>query len=86
MVFQTTIPVTIGMLFTRWNLGFMDALAVVLGSGGLVYLMLMSDKPLQGTISVTRRGLLCRLHRNGNTHRLIPLDLRPVRHWFGLFK
>ncbi|MDQ3796283.1 MAG: hypothetical protein M3294_01555 [Pseudomonadota bacterium] len=48
MVFQTTIPVTIGLLFTRWNLGFMDALAVALGSGGLVYLMLVSDKPLQG--------------------------------------
>jgi hypothetical protein len=38
MIFQTTIPVTIGLLFTRWNLGFMDALAVALdlGSGGLV--------------------------------------------------
>lgn len=50
MVFQTTIPVTIGLLFTQWNLEFMDALAVVLGlmSGGLVYLMLLGGKPLQG--------------------------------------
>ena len=48
MVFQSTIPVTLGVLFTPWVLGplnlFSAALALV--SGALVYLALRSEGPL----------------------------------------
>jgi cation:H+ antiporter len=48
MVFQSTIPVTLGVLFTPWVLGplnlFSAALALV--SGALVYLALRREGPL----------------------------------------
>ncbi len=48
MVFQSTIPVTLGVLFTPWELGplalFSAALALV--SGGLVYVALRREGPL----------------------------------------
>ncbi len=49
MMFQSTIPVTFGILFTPWNLAPLDMLAVALAlaSGGLVYLMLKRSKKLQ---------------------------------------
>ena len=42
MIFQSTIPVTFGILFTPWTLGALDLFAVALGlaSGGLVYLLI----------------------------------------------
>jgi cation:H+ antiporter len=42
MMFQSTIPVAFGVLFTPWNLAPLDLFAVVLAlaSGGLVYLTL----------------------------------------------
>jgi cation:H+ antiporter len=42
MMFQSTIPVAFGILFTPWNLAPLDLFAVVLAlaSGGLVFLML----------------------------------------------
>jgi cation:H+ antiporter len=42
MIFQSTIPVTFGVLFTPWTLGALDLFAVALGlaSGGLVYLLI----------------------------------------------
>jgi cation:H+ antiporter len=42
MMFQSTVPVAFGVLFTPWNLAPLDLFAVVLAlaSGGLVYLML----------------------------------------------
>jgi cation:H+ antiporter len=42
MMFQSTVPVAFGVLFTPWNLAPLDLLAVVLAlaSGGLVYLTL----------------------------------------------
>jgi cation:H+ antiporter len=42
MMFQSTIPVTFGILFTRWDLAPLDILAVGLAllSGGLLYLVL----------------------------------------------
>jgi cation:H+ antiporter len=42
MIFQSTVPVAFGVLFTPWNLALLDVFAVVLAlaSGGLVYLTL----------------------------------------------
>jgi cation:H+ antiporter len=42
MIFQSTVPVAFGVLFTPWNLAPLDFFAVVLGlaSGGFVYLSL----------------------------------------------
>ena len=42
MIFQSTIPVTFGLLFTQWTLGALDIFAVALAllSGGLVYLLI----------------------------------------------
>ena len=42
MIFQSTIPVTFGVLFTSWTLGLLNlfAAALALASGGLAYLML----------------------------------------------
>jgi cation:H+ antiporter len=42
MVFQSTLPVTLGILLTRWELGFLSIVSVVLAliSGGFIYLML----------------------------------------------
>jgi cation:H+ antiporter len=42
MIFQSTVPVAFGILFTPWNLATLDLFAVVLAlaSGGLVYLTL----------------------------------------------
>ncbi len=49
MMFQSTIPVTFGMLFTPWNLAPLDAFAVALtlASGGFTYLMLTRSKKLK---------------------------------------
>jgi cation:H+ antiporter len=48
MVFQSTVPVTFGVLFTSWELGplnlFSAALALV--SGGFVYVVLRRDAAL----------------------------------------
>ena len=42
MVFQSTVPVAVGVLFTRWDLGPLNLLCVVLAliSGGFVYAIL----------------------------------------------
>ena len=42
MIFQSTIPVTFGLLFTRWDLTGLDLFAVALAllSGGLTYIVL----------------------------------------------
>ena len=49
MMFQSTIPVTFGILFTPWNLAPLDmfAVALALTSGGFVYLMLRRSSKLQ---------------------------------------
>ena len=53
MMFQSTVPVAFGVLFTPWNLAPLDLFAVVLAlaSGGLVYLSLrLSGKVLAGRL------------------------------------
>ena len=42
MVFQSTVPVAVGVLFTRWELGSLNLLSVALAliSGGFVYAIL----------------------------------------------
>lgn len=42
MIFQSTVPVTFGILFTSWSLTGLDlfATALALASGGLVYVIL----------------------------------------------
>jgi cation:H+ antiporter len=48
MVFQSTVPVTLGVLFTPWELGPMNLFSAVLAilSGGFVYAMLRRSAPL----------------------------------------
>ena len=49
MVFQSTIPVTLGLIFTPWKLNFVSTFAVVttLVSGAAFYLMLRSKGPVR---------------------------------------
>jgi cation:H+ antiporter len=49
MVFQSTVPVTFGVLFTRWELGPMNVFSVVLAllSGSFVHVMLRRAGTLQ---------------------------------------
>lgn len=49
MVFQSTIPVTVGILFTRWKLDFFSIFSVVLTliSGTTLYFLLRRNQPLQ---------------------------------------
>jgi len=49
MMFQSTVPVAFGVLFTPWNLTLLDLFAVVLAlaSGGLVYLTLRRSGTLR---------------------------------------
>jgi cation:H+ antiporter len=49
MVFQSTVPVTFGVLFTRWELEPLNLLPVVLAlvSGALVYVVLRRRKTLR---------------------------------------
>ncbi len=48
MVFQSTLPVTLGLLFTRWELGFLEALSagLALASGVVLLLFLLRKTPL----------------------------------------
>jgi cation:H+ antiporter len=49
MVFQSTLPVTLGLLFTRWELGFINVFSVVLAlvaSAGL-FVLLLSKGPIK---------------------------------------
>ena len=52
MVFQSTIPVSIGMLFTPWELGLLSALSAVfaLGSGMVFIGFLLRRRPLRGFV------------------------------------
>jgi cation:H+ antiporter len=49
MIFQSTIPVSFGILFTPWTLGALDlfATALALASGGLVYLLIQRPGKLE---------------------------------------
>jgi cation:H+ antiporter len=51
MMFQSTLPVTFGILFTPWNLAPLDVFAVALAlvSAGLVYLSLRRSGKLRAT-------------------------------------
>jgi cation:H+ antiporter len=48
MVFQSTVPVTFGVLFTSWELGALNLFSVALAlvSGGFIYLMLRREAAL----------------------------------------
>ena len=52
MVFQSTIPVSIGILFTPWELGFLSAFSAVLALGsGVVFIgFLLRRRPLRGFV------------------------------------
>jgi cation:H+ antiporter len=52
MVFQSTIPVSIGMLFTPWELGFLSAFSAILALGsGVVFIgFLLRRRPLRGFV------------------------------------
>ena len=50
MVFQSTIPVALGLAFTPWNLDLLTAFSVVLAliGGGYLYALLFLKKPIEG--------------------------------------
>ena len=52
MVFQSTIPVSVGMMFTPWDLGFLGAFSAVLALlSGLVFIgFLVRKAPLRGFV------------------------------------
>jgi cation:H+ antiporter len=52
MVFQSTIPVSIGILFTPWDLGFLSAFSAILALGsGVVFIgFLLRRRPLRGFV------------------------------------
>jgi cation:H+ antiporter len=52
MVFQSTIPVSIGILFTPWELGFLSAFSAVLAlASGVVFIgFLLRRRPLRGFV------------------------------------
>ena len=68
MVFQSTVPVTFGVLFTSWELGPLNlfAAALALVSGGLIYLVLRRDATAPLLAPHGRRGLLPGLPRRGS--------------------
>ena len=52
MVFQSTLPVSLGLLFTRWELGFINIFSVILAlaGGALVIALLLRKGPLYGPL------------------------------------
>ena len=52
MVFQSTLPVSLGLLFTRWELGFINVFSVILAlaGGALVIALLLRKGPLRGPL------------------------------------
>ncbi len=56
MVFQGTVPVVLGLLFTPWSLARLDIFSVALAlvSGGLLYaLLLLREKPVRAQFLLT---------------------------------
>ena len=51
MVFQSTVPVSLGVLFTRWELGFLNVLsaALALVSGAYLYYTLKRAKQIRAS-------------------------------------
>lgn len=52
MVFQSTVPVTLGILFTPWDLKFLDLFSVglALASGLVLFLMLRAKRPVRAEV------------------------------------
>lgn len=49
MVFQSTLPVTLGLLFTRWELGFLNVFSVILAlvAGAGLFVLLLRKGPIK---------------------------------------
>jgi cation:H+ antiporter len=52
MVFQSTLPVSLGLLFTQWQLDFINTVAVILAlvGGAFVFALLLRKGPLSGPL------------------------------------
>jgi cation:H+ antiporter len=50
MVFQSSVPVALGLTFTKWSLDLLSALSVVLAlvGGAYLYLLLRRTEPIEG--------------------------------------
>ena len=50
MVFQSSVPVSLGLAFTSWSLDLLNALSAALAilGGAYLYVMLRRDKPIRG--------------------------------------
>jgi cation:H+ antiporter len=50
MVFQSTVPVALGLAFTPWNLTFLPAFSAVLAliGGAFLYALLFLKRPIEG--------------------------------------
>jgi cation:H+ antiporter len=55
MVFQSTIPVTLGLLFTKWQLNSLNVFAVglALTSGAMLYMLLRGKRPIRAPYLLT---------------------------------
>ena len=55
MVFQSTIPVTLGLLFTKWQLNSLNVVAVglALASGAMLYVLLRGKMPIRAPYLLT---------------------------------
>ncbi len=60
LAFQSTIPVSIGILLTEWHLNFLNAFSVALAliSGAFLYSLIRSKKSIRG-LYLLSGGLLC---------------------------
>lgn len=60
MVFQSTVPVTLGILFTPWDLKFLDLFSVglALASGFVLFLMLRAKRPVRAEVLLVGGGAM----------------------------
>jgi cation:H+ antiporter len=59
MVFQSSVPVALGLAFTSWSLNLLNALsaALALAGGAYLYLLLRREKPIEGEHLLVGGGL-----------------------------
>jgi cation:H+ antiporter len=48
MVFQSSVPVALGLAFTSWSLDLLGALSAALAGGAYLYWLLRRKRPIEG--------------------------------------
>jgi cation:H+ antiporter len=77
MVFQSSVPVALGLAFTSWSLSFLHILAVALGlaGGAYLYLLLRRKEPIEAEYLLVG-GSVRRVRGRGDLCH--PLELRSI--------